>query len=129
MKVGFLDTGSPHLIIFNDTIEDIDVKEVGAKIRYSSSYAEHGINVNFVSVLEEGLSLRTYERGVEDETLACGTGATATAIAAYESGLITSSQVKVEVLGGQLEISFTKNKDSYSDIYLNGPAKYVFRVV
>ncbi len=95
-------------------------------ILYSSSYAEHGINVNFVSVLKEGLSLRTYERGVEDETLACGTGATATAIAAYESGLIKSSQVKVEVLGGQLEISFTKNKDSYSDIHLNGPAKYVF---
>ena len=121
-----LDTGSPHLIVFKDTLEDLDVKEVGAKIRYSSSYAEHGINVNFVSVLEEGLSLRTYERGVEDETLACGTGATATAIAAYESGLITSSQVKVEVLGGQLEISFTKNKYSYSDIYLNGPAKFVF---
>ena len=85
-----------------------------------------GINVNFVSVKDGELSLRTYERGVEDETLACGTGATASAIAAYEAGLTVSDCVVVHVLGGQLEVKFNKSHSEYQDIYLKGPAEFVF---
>ena len=113
-----LDTGSPHLIFFKNNIKDIDVKVDGAKVRNSSLYKEQGIG--------DDLVLRTYERGVEDETLACGTGATATAIAAREAGLITEDKVLVNVLGGKLEVSFTKKENVYCDVYLTGDAKFVF---
>ncbi|MDG1849460.1 MAG: diaminopimelate epimerase [Flavobacteriales bacterium] len=122
-----LDTGSPHLVSFKEEVREINVKEEGAKLRNSPAYVEHGINVNFVSIQSEELSLRTYERGVEDETLACGTGATASAIAAFEAGLIASESVKVNVLGGQLEVKFKKNNTAYHDIHLKGPAEFVFR--
>ena len=123
-----LDTGSPHLVIFKDNIKQINVKESGAAIRNSPSFVEEGINVNFVEYKGDELFLRTYERGVEDETLACGTGAVATAIAAFEAGVINSETVKVNVLGGQLEVNFSKHKaGSYTDIYLTGGAKFVFQ--
>lgn len=122
-----LDTGSPHLVIFKENINEINVKEVGAAIRNSADFLEHGINVNFVERKGDELFLRTYERGVEDETLACGTGATATAIAAFEAGLIKTERVKVNVLGGQLEVSFSKQENLYVDIHLIGDAKFVFK--
>ena len=122
-----LDTGSPHLVIFKENIKEINVKESGAAIRNSEDFVEEGINVNFVEHKGGELFLRTYERGVEDETLACGTGATATAIAAFEAGVINSETVKVNVLGGQLEVSLSKQENLYSDIYLIGGAKFVFR--
>jgi len=122
-----LDTGSPHLVIFKENIKEINVKESGAAIRNSEDFVEEGINVNFVEHKGGELFLRTYERGVEDETLACGTGATATAIAAFEAGIINSETVKVNVLGGQLEVSLSKQENLYSDIYLIGGAKFVFR--
>ena len=121
-----LDTGSPHLVTFKKDIQRIIVKEEGASIRNSPAYVENGINVNFVSLKGEELCLRTYERGVEDETLACGTGATASAIAAFESGMIDFESVKVNVLGGQLEVKFKKNNTAYQEIYLKGPAEFVF---
>ena len=85
-----IDTGSPHLICFRETVSEIDVKHEGAFIRNSSNYIEDGINVNFVQLTKNELFIRTYERGVEDETLSCGTGAIASAIAAYESDLLLS---------------------------------------
>ena len=121
-----LDTGSPHLVFFKDDIKEINVKEVGSAIRNSIDFVEKGINVNFVECKEDHLFLRTYERGVEDETLACGTGATATAIAAFEAGLIKAETIKVNVIGGELEVSFSKQENRYTDIYLNGAAKFVF---
>lgn len=122
-----LDTGSPHLIFFKNNIKDIDVQVDGAAVRNSSLYKEQGINVNFAERIGDGLVLRTYERGVEDETLACGTGAIATAIAAREARLITEDKVLVNVLGGNLEVSFTKKENVYCDIYLTGDAKFVFK--
>ena len=121
-----IDTGSPHLICFMDNILEINVKHDGAAIRNSSAYIENGINVNFVELINNELFTRTYERGVEDETLSCGTGAIASAIAAHESGLINSDRIKVNVLGGQLKVSFSKIGSKYSDIHLIGPTQFVF---
>lgn len=122
----FLDTGSPHLVCFQQGVEDLDVDSVGARIRYSSSYKEIGTNVNFAERIDDYLLLRTYERGVEAETLACGTGATATAIAAFEEGLFDTKYIKLKVKGGHLEVSFEPKGNSYSNICLTGPAEFVF---
>ena len=121
-----LDTGSPHLVFFKDSINEINVKELGSAIRNSNDFLEKGINVNFVQCKENHLFLRTYERGVEDETLSCGTGATASAIAAYEAGIVNTETIKVNVLGGLLEVSFSKQQNRYTNIYLVGEAKFVF---
>ena len=121
-----IDTGSPHLIYFRDNVSEIDVKYEGASIRNSSNYIEDGINVNFVQLTKNELFIRTYERGVENETLSCGTGAIASAIAANESGLLNSDKIKVNVLGGQLKVLFSKVGSKYSNIHLIGPAKFVF---
>ena len=123
----YLDTGSPHLICFVDSIEQIEVSQKGAEIRYSSVYKENGVNVNFVQLKNDSLIIRTYERGVEAETLACGTGATAAAIATYESGLLAANSVKLKALGGDLEVSFTKMENTYTNICLVGAADFVFK--
>ena len=92
----FLNTGSPHHIIVTENLEQVDVKNFGSKIRYSELYGETGTNVNFVSQIEaDTFSIRTYERGVEDETLSCGTGATAVAIAMKATGRTNSNHVKI----------------------------------
>ena len=122
-----LDTGSPHLVQFVPSVQNINVKKCGAEIRFSDTYAKKGINVNYVELSNEELLIRTYERGVEDETLACGTGATASAIAAFESGLITKAPIKLKALGGNLEVSFTKVKNKYTNIKLMGAAKFVYK--
>ena len=121
-----IDTGSPHLICFRKNISEIDVKHEGASIRNSPNYIKDGINVNFVQLKKNELFIRTYERGVEDETLSCGTGAIASAIAVYESGLLNSDRIKVNVLGGHLEVLFSKVGSKYSNIQLIGPTKFVF---
>lgn len=123
----FLNTGSPHHIQFCENISEIDVKKVGAEIRYGAPYFEEGTNVNFAEqVSENSFKVRTYERGVEDETLACGTGVTAVAIAANNSNKTTKNTIQLEVLGGNLEVSFDKNEDTYSNVFLKGPAELVF---
>ncbi|MEQ9423726.1 MAG: diaminopimelate epimerase [Cyclobacteriaceae bacterium] len=121
----FINTGSPHFIRFVDNIESCDVFETGKAIRYSEQFSPDGTNVNFVSLESDGIFVRTYERGVEAETLSCGTGVTAAAIAANLKGL--GSPIKIETLGGTLNISFTKTASgTYQDIYLTGPATPVF---
>ena len=123
-----LDTGSPHLIKFKKNITAIDVQKQGAAIRYSKDFPK-GINVNFVEIkADDLLKIRTYERGVEDETLACGTGATAAAIAYHSSGQTLEKKIEVEASGGLLRISFDcMEPNHYSNIWLNGPAKMVFK--
>jgi diaminopimelate epimerase len=123
----FLNTGSPHHVSFFDTISKVNVKELGANIRYGSPYFEVGTNVNFAEqVAENSFKVRTYERGVEDETLACGTGVTAVAIAANKTSKTTSNHIKIEVLGGNLEVSFDKKGENYTNVFLTGPAQFVF---
>lgn len=123
----FLNTGSPHHVMLVDDLENQDVKTIGAQIRYSDLYGKAGSNVNFVKQISEShFALRTYERGVEDETLSCGTGATAAAIAMNAIGKTNSHTIKLDVEGGQLEVSFDKVDDRYINVFLKGPATFVF---
>lgn len=123
-----LDTGSPHFVKFAPDVENIDVVESGRGIRYSDSFAAKGINVNFVENLgEDKIFVRTYERGVEDETLSCGTGVTASALMAAhnENGFNT---VEVKTPGGHLSVEYNKGDDEhFTDIWLCGPAVFVFK--
>ncbi len=91
-------------------------------------YGEKGDNVNFVKKVDnDTFSLRTYERGVEDETLACGTGATAVAIAMNAIGETDKTSINLNVEGGKLVVSFDKDNDGYTNVFLTGPAKFVFK--
>lgn len=124
----FLNTGSPHHVIFTDHVNDINIKEQGASVRYSKEYPQ-GTNVNFVEVLTPNrLYVRTYERGVEDETYSCGTGVTAAALAYASSGdHLISNEVHIKTPGGNLLVTFEKNDQGYHSIYLIGPATAVFK--
>ncbi|HEY9168739.1 MAG TPA: diaminopimelate epimerase [Lutibacter sp.] len=123
----FLNTGSPHHVKFCDAVTQLNVAELGAKIRYGAPYFEEGSNVNFVEqISENSFKVRTYERGVEDETLACGTGVTAVAIAANKTNRTAEEVIFIEVLGGKLEVSFKKELDCYKNVFLKGPAQFVF---
>ncbi|MBK5277672.1 MAG: diaminopimelate epimerase [Bacteroidia bacterium] len=143
----FINTGSPHFIRFVKKLEGYPVLEEGRKIRYSEAYSPHGANANFVELQNDNsIFVRTYERGVEDETLSCGTGVTAAALAASLKGY--RSPVVVKVLGGELSVEFktgelnalaeqagikaeinnpsATNTGIFHDIFLIGPAKMVF---
>lgn len=123
----FLDTGSPHHIELVDNLEHFEVKTKGAAIRYGELYGKSGSNVNFVSQKSaDTFSVRTYERGVEDETLSCGTGATAVAIAMKALGRTDADKVNINVEGGKLEVSFKPINGHYIDVFLKGPATFVF---
>lgn len=125
-----LDTGSPHYIKYSTDVRDIDVVHKGREIRYSSEFEKDGINVNFVeSTGEYSIYVRTYERGVEDETLSCGTGVTAAALmsAHHERGF---NQIEVKTNGGHLSVEYNKTGDeSFTEIYLCGPATFVYKGV
>jgi diaminopimelate epimerase len=125
----FINTGSPHLIKWVRQINDYPVFDQGKKIRYSSMFQPSGINVNFVEQLDSNsIFVRTYERGVENETLSCGTGVTAAALvfASHQN----NSPVTVKTLGGELSVEFKASHDgSFTDIFLIGPAKMVFKGV
>lgn len=122
-----IDTGSPHYISLVSNLQALDVKQEGAKIRYSSSFVDEGINVNFVEQLDAStFAIRTYERGVEDETLSCGTGATAAAIAMFHTKKTSSQQILLKTQGGQLKVRFEVHESTYRSIWLSGPATFVF---
>ena len=120
-----LNTGSPHYIHWVNTLDGYDVFTEGRNIRYNEHFKHEGINVNFVKKEEDGIRVRTYERGVEDETLSCGTGVTAAAIASSEKmGL---QQVNVKVEGGSLAVSFNRiGEKEFTDVWLIGPATFVY---
>jgi diaminopimelate epimerase len=124
----FLDTGSPHYLVFQDNLTHDKVMELGRKIRYSETYKLNGVNVNLIKAENEReLSIATYERGVENETLSCGTGATACALLhAHLSGQF-KNEIFVNVKGGKLSIRFEKTQDRFENIWLIGPAKMTFR--
>ena len=120
-----IETGSPHYIEEADVLEGLDMIQKGRSIRYSSRYEEDGINVNIVET--DGLEalMRTYERGVENETLSCGTGATAVAVMLSEEK-DWPSPIKISTLGGKLEIAFEKAGNVYKNVWLIGPAESTF---
>ena len=127
-QYSFLNTGSPHHVQQVDDLDNLDVLNEGKRIRYGL-YGKQGSNVNFVEPRgTDRLRVRTYERGVEDETYSCGTGVTASALALFEAGVITRPVVHVETQGGNLEVRFTPDQPGqYADIWLTGPAEMVFK--
>ncbi len=126
-----LHTGSPHYIRFVSDLDQLDVFESGRAIRYSDTFKEQGINVNFIEEIPNGIAIRTYERGVEDETLACGTGITAAALAyAIKNDLFGKQRIAVKALGGNLTVSFNRlGEQQFEEIVLIGPAQRVFKGV
>ena len=122
-------TGSPHYIRFINAVNDLDIVQFGKEIRYSDEFKKEGINVNLVEIIDsKNLIVNTYERGVEDETLSCGTGVTACVLAfAYQTELIGEHKVSVKVKGGNLSVSFNQEKlGVFHNIHLIGPGEFVF---
>lgn len=121
----FLNTGSPHYVQAVQGIDSYNVFDNGKRIRYSETFQPGGTNVNFMEEINGILKVRTYERGVEDETYSCGTGVTAAAIASTKLGM--KPPVNIMTLGGALQVTFTENASGkYTDVYLIGPAERVF---
>ncbi len=127
-----LDTGSPHYVKYVDAVSQMDVFKEGGAIRNNATYQKEGINVNFIEPITEGFHIRTFERGVEDETLACGTGVTAAAISyALEhpdkaTTLLQTGGIPAKAEGGNLKVRFTQNGQSFEHIWLCGPATFVY---
>ncbi len=127
LTVHSLNTGVPHAVVFVENLEGTDIRKLGAALRYHPHFAPKGTNANFVQkVGPQAIAIRTYERGVEDETLACGTGMVACALIFHElTG--AASPVQVKVRGGDtLEIGFEKSGDTYRNVTLTGPADFTF---
>ena len=123
----FVNTGSPHHIEIVDDLEHFPVIDKAREI-IKSKYSTEGCNVNFVEQLNDNtFKVRTYERGVEDETLACGTGVTAVAIAMHKVNKTNSNHIKLNVLGGNLEVKFIAEHDRYANVVLSGPTQFVFK--
>ena len=121
----FLDTGSPHYVEFVACADSTDVFEKGKQIRYSDDFKPEGTNVNFVQIDEDSLYVRTYERGVEDETLSCGTGVTASAMAAFlETGI---EEWRIKTRGGDFKVTFSWDGSRFTDVWLRGPARLVYK--
>ncbi len=123
----FLNTGTPHHVELVDDLTDYPVFTRGKELRYHL-YGEQGSNINFVEQKDsDTFRVRTYEKGVENETLACGTGVTAVAIAMHHSGKTMADTIKLPVEGGILKVSFDFSDGQYSNVFLIGPAEFIFK--
>ena len=119
-----VDTGSPHIVIYNEKIDSIDVDFEGHHIRNSNIFKKNGINVTFTNIKKNKIFIRTYERGVESETLSCGTGAVAAVLCSFDEGLISENNVNVFTRGGVLNVSFEKNiRNIFTNIFLKSIVK------
>ena len=127
LEVSFINTGVPHIVHFVHNLDGFDVFQIGRKIRYHNEFQPEGTNANFMEVIDRHtIRIRTYERGVEDETLACGTGAVASALIASAKGLV-EAPVEARVQSGEvLKIYFHKTDTGFEDIYLEGKTKVVY---
>jgi len=122
-----LNTGSPHFVRFTENLAEEDIINTGREIRFSEQFKQEGINVNLVEVLGNNkVKCATYERGVENETLSCGTGVTAVAIAANQLKNC-SSPISIVTKGGNLAVEFEYTKDRYKNVTLKGPAAFVYK--
>lgn len=122
----FLNTGVPHLVHFVGDLHVIDVNIEGRQLRYDARFQPEGANVNFVKMEGDQLTVFTYERGVESETLACGTGITASALSAAEKLGKNEGEFKITAKGGNLCVRFKREDNHFSNIWLKGPAKLVY---
>ncbi|UJH67625.1 diaminopimelate epimerase [Allomuricauda sp. SCSIO 65647] len=126
-KYHYLNTGSPHHVQYHDDLKNLEVKREGAKIRYGL-YGKEGSNINFTRQVDtKTFEVRTYERGVENETLSCGTGVTAVALAMHHDGKTSENELNILTQGGKLAVSFQKEGDTYTSVTLTGPADFVFK--
>ena len=125
----FLNTGSPHYVTFVDDVGKVDIVNEARKIRYNDRFKSEGTNVNFVQHSAGGLVVRSYERGVENETLSCGTGVTASVLASAikESSNMDVASVQVKSMGGILKVHFKKTPTGFENVWLEGEAKFVFK--
>lgn len=123
----FLNTGSPHYVTFVKNVESMDIVAQAQKIRFSERFIEEGTNVDFVEIRKDYLFVRTYERGVEDETLSCGTGVTASALAAAIRCPDNPGYFSILTKGGELKVRFIQEKTSFSEVWLEGPAQFVYQ--
>ena len=122
----FIDSGSPHLVKYVQDVNSIDLINVSQKIQHSNQFNE-GVNVNFISKnSDNSFQIRTYERGVEDETLSCGTGAVALAVCLEINSKINNDKVLIYTKGGELKVSLKKIESTYSDIWLSGGVELVY---
>jgi diaminopimelate epimerase len=122
-----LNTGSPHYVTMNSDHSTETVVDLGKSIRYSEKFIQDGINVNLLSVENDGIRVATYERGVEDETLSCGTGVTACALVYAKNFPDAGSHVRVSTKGGKLEVFWERSQHGFEQIYLVGPATFVYK--
>lgn len=123
----FLNTGSPHHVQFVNNLNEMDVNKEGKKLRYGI-YGASGSNINFVQQINSGENaIRTYERGVEGETYSCGTGVTAAAIGIYQTKKQKNLPIVLHTKGGILSVRFKESQGVYTDIFLEGPATFVYR--
>jgi len=124
----FINTGSPHCVIFINDLDALDIIKEAHKVRYNGRFKTDGVNVNFVTVTTNENRMRTYERGVENETLACGTGTVAVAIALAEKNKNTSlhQQYLIKAPGGNLKVTFNRKTEEFTNIWLEGPVHRVF---
>lgn len=122
----FIDTGSPHLVLFTDDVKSVDVVGQGRKLRFDERFLPGGTNVDFVEQNGNGIFVRSYERGVEDETLSCGTGVTASAMAFSHKRAGQADKIAIATPGGNLTVSFHRENERFSDVWLEGPATFVF---
>lgn len=127
LSVSSVNTGVPHVVIERDDIHDIDVVPLGREIRFHDRYAPAGTNVNFISPLDSGIAIRTYERGVEDETLACGTGAVAGAIVTACKRDVASPVDVLTRSGEHLQVYYQVKEGRFYDIYLEGDARVIYQ--
>lgn len=121
-----LDTGSPHYVRFVEQLDQHEIVAFGREIRYSDRFKKNGINVNLAAKSDECIHVITYERGVEDETFSCGTGVTAVALSAALGSNETQGITHIQTKGGKLKVHWLKNKGSFEQIYLEGPAEKVY---
>jgi len=123
-----LDTGSPHYVLFSDDLSTENVLQTGRNIRFSENYKKEGINVNLIQKVDSStIRIATFERGVENETLSCGTGATASVLFYAHTLGLSSGTIQVHTKGGTLRVSFDKHQtDLFQNVWLTGPASYVF---
>lgn len=120
----FLNTGVPHYVEFVEGLSEMDVVTKGRQIRFDARFGEEGTNANFVEIHPDSIEVRTYERGVEDETLSCGTGVTASAIATF---LKTGKMgIPVQAPGGRFNVNFEQKDSRFVNVWLRGPAEKVF---
>jgi diaminopimelate epimerase len=123
----FINTGVPHTVFFTEDTGKVDLIKIGPEIRYDKQFQPDGTNVNFVQVLgNDSISIRTYERGVENETYACGTGAVASSVVGYLKGLLKANKITVLTKGGELSVDLEDTNGKIENVYLESPVKIIY---